>query len=145
MARSGNRPPAARRGFTLTELLIASASAAVLMAGLSSALYISGSVLQAEQNTAARSLEAAEVIADLVRDLRHAQSFSERGRTVVTFTVADRTGDNLPETIRYAWSGTAGDPLTYQCNGGLIESIASDVQAFDLDAIVRQMAPPAGL
>jgi hypothetical protein len=43
--------------------------------------------------------------------------------------VPDRTGDGNPETIRYAWSGTVGAPLTRQYNGGTAATIIDSVQA----------------
>jgi hypothetical protein len=55
-------------------------------------------------------------------------------------TVPDRTGDSVDETIRYSWSGTAGDPLVYQFNGGTSLSLASNVQQFNVSALARSIA-----
>ena len=60
-------------------------------------------------------------------ELNYALSFTERPVNVVEFTVADRDGDESPEFIRYAWSGTPGDPLTRQYNGGTIAELVRDV------------------
>jgi hypothetical protein len=51
---------------------------------------------------------------------------------MIEFSVADRDGDEVPETIRYAWSGTGGTPLTRQYNGGTVVSILTDVRQFSL-------------
>jgi hypothetical protein len=74
-----------------------------------------------------------------VTDLQTAKSFTERTATAVTFTVPDRDGDNIDETIRYAWAGTPGDPLTYQLNGGTATTLADDVQQFNLAALDPEM------
>ena len=50
----------------------------------------------------------------------------------MTFTVADRTGDSAADTIRYAWSGVAGDPLTRQINAGTAVTVAANVQSLQL-------------
>lgn len=71
---------------------------------------------------------------DLLADIQLAQSFSENTTTAVTFTVPDRNGDNNPETIRYAWSGNAGDPLTRQYNSGAVVTVAENVHTFHIDS-----------
>ena len=84
---------------------------------------------------------AAEVLDEVMTDIHYALDFSERQPNAVTFTVPDRNGDSLPETIRYAWSGISGDPLTYEQNGGPPATIAEDVQQFNLDYLERTMGP----
>jgi hypothetical protein len=66
-------------------------------------------------------------------------SFSERTANAVTFKVPDRTGDELPETIRYSWSGTAGDPLQIEYNGSAPATLVADVNQFDLSYSLRTM------
>ncbi|MBN2129397.1 MAG: hypothetical protein JW741_07865, partial [Sedimentisphaerales bacterium] len=46
--------------------------------------------------------------------------------------VADRNNDDVPETIRYEWSGAPGDPLTRQYNGGAVVEIVGNVERLDL-------------
>ena len=53
-----------------------------------------------------------------------------------------------PETIRYAWSGTPGDPLTRQYNGGTVLNVSDYVQFFSLDYSKRagqMQGPPSVL
>jgi hypothetical protein len=66
-------------------------------------------------------------------DLEFALAFSEQTATAMTFTVPDRDGDLLAETIRYAWSGTPGDPLTRQINEGAVATMLEDVHVFQHD------------
>ncbi len=130
-------------GYSLVELVVAMASSTVLMGGLASTLYISSQALDVDDSATADTSRAAEVLADLTADLRHARRFSERTATAVTFTVPDRDGDLRSETIRYAWSGTPGDPLTYQTNGGSVVTLADNVQSFNLTGRTRQMSADA--
>jgi hypothetical protein len=51
---------------------------------------------------------------------------------MIEFTVADRNGDEVDETIHYEWSNTPGDPLTRQYNGGAVVNLLEDVNLFDL-------------
>ena len=69
-----------------------------------------------------------------------ATSFATLTPGEVVCTVPDRTGDNAPETIRYAWSGTVGTSLTRQRNGGTAEPIATNVQSFTLTYLRRGTA-----
>ncbi len=130
-------------GFTLVELMIGLVSSSMLVAGLASAIFISSQALDLDSSTSRQSAIASEVLGKLTADLALARSFSERTATAVTFDVPDRDGDLHPETIRYAWSGTPGDSLTYQYNGGTEITIATDVQSLDLNALTRLTIAPA--
>jgi Tfp pilus assembly protein FimT len=129
-------------GFTLIELVIGLISSSLLVAGLASALYISSQTLDLDKSPSTQSVSASEVLGELASDLALARSFTERTSTAVTFTVPDRDGDLDPETIRYAWSGTPGDPLTYQYNGGTASVLADDVQSLNFTALTRLLIAP---
>lgn len=128
-----------RHGLTLMEMAVALVSSGVLVAGLASALYMATKALPPIDSISRQEMAASAVLCDVMADVGMALSFSERSATAITFTVPDRDGDSLVETIRYAWSGTAGDPLTYQYNGGAAFTIATDVQAFNLEALTREL------
>ncbi|WP_146447492.1 PulJ/GspJ family protein [Bythopirellula polymerisocia] len=128
-----------RHAFSLLELMIALGTSSLLVAGLASSLYISSQALSDNPNSSEQSRTSAIVLHDLAADLNKAISFSERTATALTFTVPDRNGDGTSETIRYAWSGSPGDPLTYQYNGGAIVNVATDVQSFNTTALTREM------
>jgi prepilin-type N-terminal cleavage/methylation domain-containing protein len=121
-----------RHGFTLVEVVIASAIMAVIMTGLASAVLIATHALPDEQSASAVTGKSAETVDRLVEELRTALWLTERRATGVTFTVPDRDGDHVPERIRYAWSGVLGDPLTRQYNGSSARAILGDVREFDL-------------
>jgi hypothetical protein len=128
-----------RNGLTLIEMVVALVSSSVLVAGLAGALYVSTQALPPVENPIQKNTTASKVLCDLMSDASTALSFSERTARAITFTVPDRNGDSLAETIRYAWSGTAGDPLTYQYNGGTAVNVAEDVHAFALTALTRDL------
>lgn len=109
----------------------------VLTAGLASSLYIAAQSLDVADDELHQTRVAHRVLATLHRDAQSATAFSELTATSVTMSVPDRNGDSVPETIRYGWSGTAGDPLTYQYNSGSVQDVAIDVQAFSLSYLSR--------
>ncbi|QDS98341.1 PulJ/GspJ family protein [Adhaeretor mobilis] len=131
-----SRTPA-RRGYTLVELMLSSAITAALTGGLASSLYIASQSLDVADGEWQDTREAHRVLATLNRDVQSALSFSELTSTSVTMEVPDRDGDDAAETIRYSWSGTVGDPLTYQFNGGTVQTVAGDVQSFSLEWVSR--------
>jgi hypothetical protein len=86
---------------------------------------------------------AARAAADqIAADLKMALSITEQTPTAVTFTVPDRSGDGVTETIRYAWAGP-GSPVTRQCNGQPVPaaSIADNVQSFSLQYAGKTTGP----
>jgi hypothetical protein len=70
---------------------------------------------------------------ELEADLEFALAFTEQSARAVTFLVPDQSGDAKLETVRYAWSGTPGDPLTRQFNGGAVAVVLENVHVFQHD------------
>jgi len=135
------RPARPRPAYTLMEMAAALAIVSVLVLGVASAMMVATRAV--EPDTPPRATHAAaEVAARVMRELEFATGFTERAAHAVTFTVADRNGDGSEETIRYAWSGTAGDPLTRQYNGGTAVAILNDVHecdfTFDLKVVTEE-------
>ena len=129
-----------RRGVTLIELITSLVTAAVLLAGISSSIFIAVRASDPKKTPAVSVLESSARLADMTMDLQYAQTIALATATGVTATVADRNGDNNPETIRYAWAGV-GQPLTRQYNGGTTATIASSVQVFDIQYVPSSAAP----
>jgi prepilin-type N-terminal cleavage/methylation domain-containing protein len=132
-----------RGGFTLMELLLSAAILAVLSVAMGSAVMIASRAIghRSPDSSAARSVSAAEAVEQIRSDLRTAMSFTERQPRAVTFTVPDRDGDGVKETIRYAWAGASGAPLMRVYNGSPPETLAQDVRAFDLSYLLQSLEP----
>jgi prepilin-type N-terminal cleavage/methylation domain-containing protein len=129
-------------GFTLIEMVISLAILAVIAAALGSTLVLASRALDQDASPAAATLAARRTTDRMLAELAAATSFSERTATSVTFTMPDRDGDGIPETIRYAWSGNGGDPLTRQYNNGVPDAVAEGVQRLDLGYLLRTVEPP---
>ncbi len=123
-------------GFSLLEVVIASAASTVLVAGLASVIYIAGETLDVESGSLAKANEVNQVIAQINHDLHSALTISELTSTAVTMTVPDRDGDNVPETIRYYWSGIGDSNLQYTYNGATT-NLAKKVESFSLAWVTR--------
>jgi len=131
------RPGAARRGLTLAELIVTTLIMSILMASLTSAILIASHALPDRNTSTDAVLRSSDVAEQMASELLCALAFTERTATTVEFTVADRNGDLASETIRYAWSGTLGDPLTRQYNGGAVVEIIDGVREFALSYGLR--------
>ncbi len=141
MKRVGDssQPAAAARGFTLMELLVSMVASSALIVGIGSSLYIAFRATDPQLGGLQPRRDGSQVAASLLSELRFAESFIQRTATSAEFTVADQTGDSNPETIRYQWTGTPGDPLTRQFNGGAVVNVVEDVQNFNLDFRIKSV------
>jgi len=125
-----------RRAYTLIELVASIAATAILVAGMGSVVMVAARSTS-ESPVPVRQVRAAVTAQDILSELEYAVSFSERTATAVEFTVTDRNGDASVETIRYAWSGTPGDPLTRQYNGGTAVEFRKDIHLFSYSDLVE--------
>jgi prepilin-type N-terminal cleavage/methylation domain-containing protein len=136
-------PPCSRSraAYTLVEMVISMAILAILMVALASAVTIAGRAADAAKGPASRATTASETIGQIAGELRTALTFTERNAHAITFTVPDRNNDGAPETIRYAWSGIPGDPLTRTYNGSAPSTFADNVQTLDFSYLFRSVGP----
>ena len=100
-----------RSGHTLMELVVAITISGVLMVGLTSTLYVASRAVNLSGPPRA-ALDASGAESNVLGELQYAVSFTERSNHAVEFTIADRNCDDADETIRYAWSGAAGDLIS---------------------------------
>jgi len=121
------------RAYTLVELVVSIAVMTVLVGGMGSVILIASSALPGRQSVHQNDIEAMDCLDQIAGELFYATSITEAGQNRITFTVADRGhGDPGPEAIRYEWSGTQGDLLTRQYNGGGNVKICDNVYNFSL-------------
>jgi hypothetical protein len=104
----------------------------VIAVGLGSSMLVASRAMPGANNPAQATIAAGEAAEQLASELQYAISVNRRSATMIEFTVADRNGDEVDETIRYEWSGTSGDPLTRQYRGGTIVTLLENVHQFDL-------------
>lgn len=129
----GDGPLARRRAATLVELVVSTAAAAILLGGLASAVVLATRALP-ESSAGVANVAAASLVAQqLAGDVSCAIAVLSRSSRVIEFQVPDRSGDGNPERIRYAWSGTVGDPLYREYNGNGAVPVLDNVGVFQLD------------
>lgn len=131
-----------RRGFTLMELVTSMAIMGVIVLGLGSGIIMASYAIDDGTGSNTTQRKAREAADQIRADLTYALSFTERTWNAVTFTAPDRDGDSNPETIRYAWSGVAGDPLNREYNGCDPVPVAEEVHSFELSYLLRTTAAP---
>lgn len=129
------------RAFTLVEAVLSLAVAGVLMGGMVSAVVLAARALEGGAPAQARTGEAGEALARMSADVRAATGVGEWSASALSLTVPDRTGDGVDDAVRYAWSGTPGDPLTRAVNGGTPATLLADVRTLSLRYLTIQAAP----
>jgi prepilin-type N-terminal cleavage/methylation domain-containing protein len=128
-----------RAGFTLVELVFAMAITSILVGALGATLVISTTSLDLATSAAANNSQGSDLADTIARDVNLATTFTERTANAITFTIPDRNNDAQADTIRYAWSGQAGAPLTRQYNNLTAVTMAPSVQRFNLSYLSRTM------
>ncbi len=128
------------RAVTLVELLASVAVMAVVMGGIGSAMLLASHALPDGNSSRDAVLQGYHSGERIVGELYSARSFSVRTATTVEFTVPDRDADNTPETIRYEWSGTPGDPLTRKYNAQAPMTMVEDVYEYQVDYMIRTLS-----
>ena len=129
---NGCHEPLRRSGHTFVELMIAMAGASLLMVGLASAILISVSAAKPGGESTSTLIKANSLLTEIRLNLEFAESLTQKSATAIAFTVPDRDGDASAETFRYAWSGTPGDPLTREYNGGDAVALIDNVYSLDI-------------
>ncbi len=121
-------------GFTLVELLLALAISAIVMSSVPMMISLSSRATPTDGGVQAAAVEAADCFAQLTADLQLARAVTELTANSITMTVPSRDGSGASQTIRYAWSGTKGDPVTIAIDGkeGVLVTAAED---FTLGAV----------
>jgi len=126
---------------TLAELSVSLAIVATLMVATGSVMVLTG---RAVAITAAQASDARvdDVVATMASEQRMALTVTEHTATALTFTVADRDGDLVPETIRYSYSPDSHQVFK-QVNGGAVVPVLSDVQQFRFTSVPHTEAAAA--
>jgi len=118
------------------------AISSILVGVIGSVILLASHAIPDKQSSMRQAIEAQAALDRLAHELRYAIHLAEWSDRSVRFTVADRNGDHQPEIIAYAWSGTAGDPLTRSYNGGAAATLIDGVQDLDMTYLVETWAEP---
>jgi len=113
--------------FSLIELVVVVAIMSVIMLGMGSAMLIASYAVPAADDPVSGAIVGARATDAIAAELQYAVSVRDSNATMIKFAVADRSGNDVPETIRYQWSGTPGDPLNRQYNGGTALPVLANV------------------
>lgn len=127
-ARPRSSSRRASRGYTLVELVVASTLMILLFAGLQSAVLLAAKAIP--NDAIAADLAAQGAAFDrIAEDLFYAKKITRATATELAFTVADRDGDAVDDTIQYTWSGVAGASLLRTFNAAAPEELLAGVGA----------------
>ncbi len=120
------------RGFTLVELAVSMAVMSTIILAVGSVMLLAARAMPDANSPARASIAAAGAVEQMITELQYAVSVNQRSSRMIEFTVADRDGNDVPEIIRYEWSGILGDPLTRCYNAGTPANVLADVYEFNL-------------
>jgi hypothetical protein len=141
MRRTADQLRTRRAGLTLAELSVSLAVIATLMVAIGSVMVLTG---RAVGMTATQADEARidDVLTQIASEARMSLSVPVRSETSITFTVADRDRDGLPEKIQYSWGG-AGQALVRRVNNLPQVTVLPRVAKFHLTYVTKTSADPA--
>ncbi|MFU8828030.1 MAG: type II secretion system protein J [Phycisphaerales bacterium] len=115
------------RAFTLIELVMSLSLVGMVLVALGSILSISMRAMPQAHDAASHIRATGFPASVMAEEISSATSIELIETQQIRFRLADRSGNGLPETITYSWSGTPGDPLLRKVNSDdarpLIESV----------------------
>lgn len=114
----------------------------IIFAGAQSAIIIAAKAVPSPDDQVAAAASASEALSAIADDIAVATAFTSLQATEVEFTVPDRTGDDKPDAIRYAWSGKPGEPLMMSINAAAPTTVVSNVRSFALSYDTAQAPQP---
>jgi hypothetical protein len=139
---AGRRRAGSAVAFTLIELVVSVAILSLILLGVGSAIILVARAAPSASDPATRMIQASGVAHQVAAELHQAMYLTERSARAVRFTIPDRDGDGSPEVVRYAWSGTVGEPLTRQYNDGPAIAVLQNVHdlnfAYEMKSVLEE-------
>jgi len=138
--------PRQERAFTLMEVLVSTAVLGIVLTAVGSAMLVTTRAMPGQDNTNQNALDAVRTLDFMTSELSEATAVPEFTARAVTVTVPARGygGHYHPADIRYAWSGTPGDPLTRQVDGGTVATFIENVHHFAVSGDLREVPGDGG-
>jgi prepilin-type N-terminal cleavage/methylation domain-containing protein len=121
-----------RPAFTLVELMVSLGIYGVIITAAAGSVALISRAKAHSDGVWQTESAGYNAIAQLAADLRTAISVAEHSPHAIEFTVPDRDGDGLDDSVRYEFSGNAGDPLTYRFKQQPTATLVASVQSFNL-------------
>lgn len=133
-------------GLTLMELVVSLALVSLIVGALGAAMIAASHALPDGKRTTDILGQATGVLQRLDDELRTSIYITERAASAVTFVIADRSGDGLPETLRYTWGGNDGDPLMRKYNDEpeipVVDGVTRFVLSYETNTVVERYPGP---
>lgn len=124
--------PLRRSGHTMIEMVLSMTLLAIVMASVGSAAMFAAKASPSESNDD-ELIRDSVLLGRIAEDISQAKYILENTSDSVTMIVPDRTGDGVPDRIRYSWSGSAGGPLTYELNDADPALLIGSVDRFEIE------------
>jgi len=121
----------ARSAFTLIEMALSMSLVGIVLISLSTMLALTMEAAPRPDDPATITRDVAFPVDLITEELSSAISIISVSPHAIRFRIADRDGDDQPETIIYEWSGKEGAPITRAVNAE--KPIDLIKAAFDVD------------
>jgi type II secretory pathway pseudopilin PulG len=118
--------------FTLIETVLSLSIVGTIALATTSIVMLTSRAMPSASDADVANVNAREIASRIASELSSATSIAAVGTHSIIFSVPDRDGDDAQEVFRYRWSGTAGDPLMWEYNGGAAITVATNVTDFTL-------------
>ena len=135
-----NDAPGSRYGHSLIEVMIALPLLTAIVLAAGGLIAVASKSRSLSEGLIADQIASLQTSQQFLSDLQFAASIADSSDHSIEFSVSDRTGDGMPESIRYNWSGVEGDPLSYQINEMRPVVIAEKVDNFTLTQTIRKIS-----
>lgn len=113
-------------------MVLALALAAIVLSSLQSMILIAGKAVPDEGGMQESTVNGSDVLERLASEVSVAVEILDVDTTSIAFSVNDWDDDGVVESIKYGWSGVAGDPLLRAVNGGAATVVLDSVTDFAL-------------
>lgn len=122
-----------QNGFTLIEVVVSIAIVSILMTAVGSLMVFSARALPNPDDSASVTISSGAAINRFADDIREAVVVIAAEADAFEVQVADRDGVDGPDTVRYEWSGVAGEPLVRIYNDDHHEVVLDSVRAMSFE------------
>lgn len=135
--RSNARQLLRTRGFTLVEVVLAAFVVSVILAGLSSAMFLAARAAETPYKRSALDLHA--VLDRFRQDAAIATGITQLGSTSITMTLPDRDGNGTADSVKYDWSQANNTSGTItRIEDGVSESVPVRTASFSVSTDLDQ-------